>query len=214
MEPSTWAMALLWFTAAMTYYGISLGASVLSKGMSLYAAAAMSASSEIPAAFLAAWLLERPELGRRLSTTVLYLLGGICCVALPWVPEIAMPLLAVTGKFFVTSAFDAIYVYASEVFATEIRGSAMGFCSVSARIGSVLAPEVALLGTNGMMSFFGLFAISSAVACRMVLAETSRPAPADLKEVMPLSSKSEEQSPLSLGRTRTEVGDVDLRAQE
>jgi len=48
----------------------------------------------------------------------------------------------ISGKFFVTAAFDGIYVYASEVFDTRVRGAALGLCSSCARLGSISAPQL------------------------------------------------------------------------
>lgn len=172
-SPATHVMALLWFSASLAFYGISLSAAVLSRGMTLYASATLSAVSEVPSAYLSAWMLQQPWLGRRLSTTFLYAAGGACCAVLPLLPEGLAPVLAVTGKFFITSAFDGIYVYASEVFETTIRGSALGLCSSAARVGSILAPQaIALLAPEGVMLMFGCVALVSAVACRLVLPET------------------------------------------
>ena len=55
-------------------------------------------------------------LGRRRSTFALYVMGGATCVSLPLFPLAAAPAVAILGKFFITAAFDGIYVYASEVF--------------------------------------------------------------------------------------------------
>jgi len=183
-QPKTWAMALLWFTSGLVYYGISLASNVLSEGQSLYSAAALSALSEIPAAAASAWMLEAPTLGRRSSTVLCYAMGGICCASLQWSSVKALgPMLAVAGKFFVTAGFDGIYVYASEVFETEIRGSAMGLCSAAARVGSVLAPEVnASFSATTTMLLFGVFSMISAAACRLVLPETRRSVGADAKD--------------------------------
>ena len=61
------------------------------------------------------------DFGRRRSTFTLYFVGGACCASLSLFPAAAAPATAILGKFFITTAFDGIYVYASEVF--EARGS-------------------------------------------------------------------------------------------
>jgi OCT family organic cation transporter-like MFS transporter 4/5 len=51
------------------------------------------------------------------------------------------------GKFFVSAAYSAIYVYSSEMFPTSVRNSLLGACSMMARIGSMVAPLInALVG--------------------------------------------------------------------
>jgi len=181
---STWVMALLWFTASMTYYGISLAIKEFSHGLGLYASAGMSACIEVPAALLAAWLLEQRTLGRRLSTTGLFAVGGAFCMLLPAMPADATVYVAVAGKLFLTSAFDSIYVYASEVFETAVRGSAMGFCSFAARLGSISAPQAStFLTADQIMLLFGAFSLVSASLCRTALPETLPPPSAEGKEV-------------------------------
>merc|ERR1712151_94379 len=114
-------------------------------------------------------------LRRRFGTSMLFGLGGLCCMVLPVSLEMLVPLLAVLGKFFLTSAFDGLYVYASEIFETSIRASAIGFCSFAARIGSILAPSaIAFLTTDQLMLLFGSLALLSAIVCRGVLPETLR----------------------------------------
>ena len=77
LSSQTWAMATLWFSASLVYYGISLAGSVLSAGVPLWETAGMSALCEIPAALLSSYLLEHHYLGRRRSTLTLYFLSLI-----------------------------------------------------------------------------------------------------------------------------------------
>ena len=51
--------------------------------------------------------------------------------------------LALVGKFGISAGFAIICVYSAELFPTVMRNSAIGFCSVSARIGGILAPYIA-----------------------------------------------------------------------
>merc|ERR1712187_131507 len=159
-----------WFTASFTFYGISLSAGVLSKGMNLYASATLSAFSEIPSCLLMAWMLDQPQLGRRLSATILFGVGGTFCAILPLAPADFIPYLAILGKFCLTAVFNSLYVYASELFETAARGSALGLCSSAARFGSILAPQaIALLTSNQVMVVFGITSLVAATACRLVL---------------------------------------------
>ena len=146
---------------------------MLSAGVPLWETAGMSALCEIPAALLSSYLLEHRYLGRRRSTFTLYFVGGACCVSLSLFPPSAAPVLGILGKFFITTAFDGIYVYASEVFEVRVRGAALGLCSSCARLGSIAAPQaVALLSTNRIMQMFGGSALVAAAACAACLPET------------------------------------------
>ncbi|CAD5217796.1 unnamed protein product [Bursaphelenchus xylophilus] len=50
------------------------------------------------------------------------------------------------GKFGISCALTALYVYASEVFPTTVRSSCIGFCSTVGRIGGAFAPSIRVLG--------------------------------------------------------------------
>ncbi|CAG2164548.1 unnamed protein product [Oppiella nova] len=71
------------------------------------------------------------------------------------------------GKFFITSSYGIIYVYAAEIYPTIIRQVGVGSCSVAARVGSMLAPFVKDLSTyTGMglvLSIFGTLSIADGI---------------------------------------------------
>merc|ERR1711874_767258 len=55
--------------------------------------------------------------------------------------------LALLGKFGATSSFAIVFVYTAEMFPTEIRSTAVGASSLCGRIGGIVAPPVATLGS-------------------------------------------------------------------
>ncbi|XP_033740565.1 organic cation transporter protein-like [Pecten maximus] len=52
-----------------------------------------------------------------------------------------------------SGAFGSIYVISGEVFPTVVRNGAVGVSSCFARIGTMLAPYIAKLGTVGVGSY-------------------------------------------------------------
>ena len=52
-------------------------------------------------------------------------------------------LLAFIGKAGAAAAFGIVYIFTAELTPTVIRNAAMGACSCTARIGSMLAPYIA-----------------------------------------------------------------------
>lgn len=52
--------------------------------------------------------------------------------------------LVLVGKLGSSGAFSTAFVYTAELFPTEIRGSAVGGCSMVGRVGSMAAPQLAL----------------------------------------------------------------------
>ena len=173
LTPASVTMMLLWFSASGSYYGLSLSADALSKGMPLYAGAALSAVSELPSAVLAAYLLDVPRLGRRLSTYAMYLASSASCLAAGVVGGPLIVPASIAGKLFATAAFDGIYTYASEVFEVRVRGVCLGACSVAARVGSMAAPQLSsLLPLSTVLQLYGMALLVAGVACRMFLPET------------------------------------------
>lgn len=53
--------------------------------------------------------------------------------------------LAMLGKLAITSSYGTVYVFSTEQFPTVIRNAGLGACSMSARIGGILAPYINLL---------------------------------------------------------------------
>lgn len=71
-------------------------------------------------------------------------------------------------------AFVIVYIYTTELFPTELRHSLLGFCSMFGRIGSMVAPQVPLLGkyiASLPMILFGVFALCAS-ALIFLLPET------------------------------------------
>ena len=53
--------------------------------------------------------------------------------------------LTSVGKFGVSAAFSIVYIFAAELFPTVVRSSGIGASSFCARIGGIVAPQMALL---------------------------------------------------------------------
>jgi len=56
--------------------------------------------------------------------------------------DVADTALSFVGRAFVTVGFSAIYVFASEVFPTEVRNAALAFAAVFAQISGMVSPYV------------------------------------------------------------------------
>ena len=50
--------------------------------------------------------------------------------------------LALIGKFGASAAFGTVCLYTAELYPTQIRSTAIGMCSMMARIGGFAAPQV------------------------------------------------------------------------
>lgn len=134
----------LWFTNSLIYFGLSLNTADL--GSNDYVTFFISAAVEFPANLIVIPLIES-FLGRRFSEFILLAVGGTCCLITSFLDnETAITAVAMTGKFCITASFTIAYIYSSEVFPTTVRSIGMGSCSTIARIGSILAPLMIILG--------------------------------------------------------------------
>uniref|UniRef100_A0A8B9L7E5 Solute carrier family 22 member 4 n=1 Tax=Astyanax mexicanus TaxID=7994 RepID=A0A8B9L7E5_ASTMX len=137
--------SLLWIVITMSYYGLILNTSNLHGDP--YLNYFISAVVELPAFFIAMLLLK--YCSRRFCQSSTLLLGGGIILFVQLVPE-DLPELAVflemVGKFGITAAFCVVYAVTSELFPTVVRNMAMGICSMSARIGSIISPFIIYLG--------------------------------------------------------------------
>jgi len=167
------ALALMWFTASLTYYGITLAAAETSKTLGLTVFATLSACIEIPGALLAGWMMEQVSLGRRLSISMLFALGGACALTMPFTDPLTGPAVVVLGKLFFTAILGGLLVYTTDMYEVSFRGSSIGLCALAAKIGAIGAPyTVVFLSINQMMLAYGGLAILAALACRLLLPET------------------------------------------
>ncbi|VDM70661.1 unnamed protein product [Strongylus vulgaris] len=65
--------------------------------------------------------------------------------------------LWVLGKFAISCSFMSIYVYASEIFPTNIRNLSIGFCEMMSRVGGILAPYVTALVSIVKFNLFQIY---------------------------------------------------------
>jgi len=159
---------LLWFVVSLSFYGLSLNATNLSSNKVL--SFLLIGVAELPAYIVTHFFLDR--VGRRPLTAGTLILGGVCMLATLAVPdddklEAVVLTLTMVGKFGVSSAYAICYIYTSELLPTVIRNSGLGAASVFARIGGVLAPQMALLADinkNIPMISFGALALIAGVA--------------------------------------------------
>jgi OCT family organic cation transporter-like MFS transporter 4/5 len=52
--------------------------------------------------------------------------------------------LALVGKLFASGSFSVIYMFTAEIYPTNIRNTAVGTFSMTARVGGIAAPYIAL----------------------------------------------------------------------
>nr|XP_033468814.1 solute carrier family 22 member 15 isoform X1 [Epinephelus lanceolatus] len=185
----TMVLMFVWYACSLVYYGLTLGASDTSG--SRYVNVAMYGLVELPAYPLCIYFINKHWAGRRKSMASFLCLAGSACLCTMFIPENTGTLLSVTslallGKLMVSAAFNIAYVYTSELYPTVIRNAGLGVCSMSCRVGGILAPFVPSMRALHTSMPFTVFCLSglSAGCLGLLLPETlNRPAAETLEEL-------------------------------
>ncbi|XP_070567114.1 organic cation transporter protein-like [Ptychodera flava] len=191
-----------WFTNSLVYYGLSLNTSNLAGDD--YLNAFISAAVEIPAYAMGLYIVDT-KLGRRWSLCGTMVVGGLACILTLFAPSCEMEWIGITlamiGKFCITCSFGVIYIFSAEMYPTPVRTSGVGVCSMCARVGGILAPQILLLSTLWeplAVVVFGACSISAGLLI-LLLPETR-----NIK--LPETIEEAELVKRPTSRKRTEVG--------
>ncbi|XP_007478330.1 solute carrier family 22 member 15-like isoform X1 [Monodelphis domestica] len=157
----------IWYVCSLVYYGLTLNAGEL-KG-NLYLNMALYGLVEVPACPLCIYFIEKPWAGRRKTTSAFLIFAGLACISTTflgdrpgsfWNPT----LLALSGKLAISAAFNIVYIYTSELYPTVIRNAGLGVCSMTCRMGGILAPFIPTMKSLGPavpLLVFGLSGLSA-----------------------------------------------------
>ena len=117
--------------------------------------------------------------GRKPILVLCQLVAGSACIAAGFVPSslpLLMSVLSCVGKLGSSAAFSLIYLYSAEMFPTAVRNTALGTCSMVARVGGLLSPYIAALGSSKESTYvpFLIFGISTLLggSTAIILPET------------------------------------------
>ena len=134
---------VLWPITAIGYYGISLSMSSL--GDNAFLNNALAALIEIPSYIILAALMDWT--GRRPLLVLSLLLTGLTCLGAGLASSLPalQTTFALLGKLCSSASFSLTYVVTAELMPTSVRTSALGICSVMARVGAIITPQLALL---------------------------------------------------------------------
>ncbi|XP_078516553.1 solute carrier family 22 member 20-like [Lissotriton helveticus] len=137
-------LAMLWFSMSFAYYGLAMDLQKF--GYSIFLVQACFGAIDIPAKLVGAATMSM--VGRRCTETVSLTLAGLMIIANLFVPQgmkSVRTVLSALGKGCLASAFTCAYLYSGELYPTEIRQTGMGFVSMCARIGAMVAPLVLMV---------------------------------------------------------------------
>jgi len=137
----TLAIALNWFAASFTYYGLSLNAGNL--GGNFYTNLAVSLSVDIPSYLVTGLLLDK--FGRRVTLGTSMITGAVFCLSFLILPSSLARVAAFLGKFAIGVSFTSVYVFTAELFPTTHRSTGFGVANAAARLAGILAPQTVLV---------------------------------------------------------------------
>eukprot|EP01051_Picozoa_sp_SAG22_P010599 SAG22_NODE_961_length_6285_cov_20.669091_3_plen_666_part_00 len=133
----------LWFAIAFSYYGLILRS--VSLPFDVFYANAIGTTVELPAMLVN--IIAIDIFGRKRTALSLYLALAVGSFAvLLWSSDAGVTTLNFFGRAASSAGFSAVYLWSSEIFPTSLRHSAMGLGSMSARVGSLIAPYAARIG--------------------------------------------------------------------
>ncbi|KAF4098458.1 solute carrier family 22 member 6 [Onychostoma macrolepis] len=167
MRTITVCLSAVWFSTSFAYYGLSMDLQKF--GVSIYLIQIIFGAVDIPAKILVT--ISMSMLGRRPSQCGALVLAGVMILInllVPYDQQVLRTSLAVIGKGCLAASFNCCYLYSGELYPTVIRQNGMGWVSMMARFGAMVAPMVLLLGEDfpwlpgfiygGAPIFSGIFA--------------------------------------------------------
>lgn len=136
-----------------------------------FASAFWASVGELPGILLA--LITIDLIGRRPVIAYTFAIAAISCILLQLcISRAYQTLLFFVARGASAGAFQAVYLYTNEVYAADLRATAMGISSAVARVGLMISPLVAqyLANVSLVSALWSLFAIAfAAVAASIAL---------------------------------------------
>lgn len=143
MRTMTVCLSAVWLSTSFAYYGLAMDLQKF--GVDIYLIQVIFGAVDIPAKVIMS--VSMTVLGRRPSQCGALIIAGITVLINVLVPTDKQTLrtcLAVLGKGCLAASFNCCYLYSGELFPTIIRQNGMGFVSMMARVGAMVAPMVLL----------------------------------------------------------------------
>lgn len=162
-----------WYVVVFVSYGLTLNS--VNLGGDKYMNFILSTLMEVPSNLVMFIVIK--YFGRRNAQSGSMIICGACCLAAEYCADEDSWLRLIfnlIGKFAISTAFDILYMYTSELFPTCIRNGAMSVSSMFGRVGSMVVPQMPLLVRYWAplpMVVFGVSSLASG-ACVLFLPET------------------------------------------
>ncbi|XP_023123798.1 solute carrier family 22 member 6 [Amphiprion ocellaris] len=145
MRIMTICLSAVWLSTSFAYYGLAMDLQKF--GVNIYLIQVIFGAVDIPAKVIIT--LSMSFIGRRLSQCGALIVAGVTILInllVPYDKQTMRTCLAVVGKGCLAASFNCCYLYSGELYPTIIRQNGMGWVSMMARVGAMVAPMVLLLG--------------------------------------------------------------------
>ena len=174
----TISLCICWPVITLLFYGLSLSADKIHLTDDVFLSYILVALIEIPAYVLLPFIID--VVGRKPLFFLAQFVPGVCCILAAYLtPGTAVFTVLVMGaKLGASAAFNITYMYTAQLFPTSIRNTAVGTCSMMARVGGMMSPVIGkYLITMGLvdeklpMILFGAFGTVGGL-CALLLPDT------------------------------------------
>ncbi|KAH7672163.1 Major facilitator sugar transporter-like protein [Dioscorea alata] len=164
------------FLCYLAYYG--LGLNVMNLKTNLYLGVILNGVAEMPAYILTVVALK--WVGRRPLTVGMMLFSGVACGVGSLMGDVGMVrklrmMCAVMGIFAMTSTYNLLFVYASELFPTVVRSAAVGCISQAGQIGAMVATFVVVMGGRWPFIVFAICGVVGGVLAWLLQETLNQP---------------------------------------
>ncbi|UJR35354.1 hypothetical protein I4U23_028112 [Adineta vaga] len=182
-----------WLVQNLVFYGVSQNTG--SWELNPYLSFTISALVELLAYIVVHLILDR--VGRKLPYCLFATLFGIVAILIlpvqkfmtkdSQVQQYTMNTINASLKFFTSASYAIIYIYANELFPTNLRNTGMGICSMVARIGAIIGTlcndSLARIWMHLPILLYGIVSLIAAVLALMLPETLHKPLPQSVAEV-------------------------------
>ncbi|XP_064900481.1 solute carrier family 22 member 6-B isoform X2 [Columba livia] len=138
-------LSFVWFSTSFAYYGLAMD--LQNFDFDIFVMQMVFGAVDVPAKLVSVFTMT--FVGRRFTQSFTLILAGLAILANIVVPQELRSLrttLAVLGKGCLAASFNCAFLYTGELYPTVIRQTGMGLANTLARVGSIMAPLVRMVG--------------------------------------------------------------------
>lgn len=197
MRTMTICLSAVWLSTSFAYYGLAMDLQKF--GVDIYLIQVIFGAVDIPAKVVIT--VSMSFIGRRPSQCGALIIAGVTILInmlVPYDKQTIRTCLAVVGKGCLAASFNCCYLYSGELYPTIIRQNGMGWVSMMARVGAMVAPMVQLMGdtiTWLPALIFGGAPIISGVAAVFLPETLGSPLPDTIQDVEERESGTNSKMP-------------------